>query len=87
MGFFKKLFCNHNNMEVEKFYHITKIDSGESYSNIWVEFITNYNCECGFIKTSKELKIQTINNGNILDMLSELETLGFQPLINNKKSK
>ena len=87
MGFFKKLFCNHNNLEVEKFYHITKVDSYNSYKNIRVEFITNYKCECGFFKTVKEKEIQTVHKNNILTMLSEFETLGFKPLINNKKSK
>lgn len=87
MGFFKKLFCDHNNMEIEKFYHITKVETVGVVRNVTVEFITKYTCECGFAKTNKEAKVQTIHKDRIANMLSEFETLGFMPLINNKISK
>lgn len=77
---FKRLFCKHKNIKVERFYNITAIYRKMGSDYVDIDFYTRQTCICGKCVDENTSKSINVSCKKIEEVIEELEEYGFKDI-------
>lgn len=82
---FKRLFCKHTNIKVERFYNIVAIYQYLRDDYVDIEYYTRQTCECGKCIDKAIYKSINVSKKSLKEVIVELEQYGFKDIVKRSK--